>query len=187
MSTLTEQNQQISVLIAILNYKTPKLTIDCLHSLVGEVQALPGIRVVVSDNASGDGSVEQIQAAIDREDWGSWASVMPLDCNGGFAFGNNAIIRESLKSNNPPPYILLLNPDTIVRPGAVKALLDFMSEHPDAGIAGSRLEDPDSTPQRSAFRFHTVWSELNSGLNLGVVSKLLSKWVVAPPVSNETC
>ncbi|NES23674.1 MAG: glycosyltransferase family 2 protein, partial [Symploca sp. SIO3E6] len=60
-------------------------------------------------------------------------------------------------------------------------------EHPEAGIAGSRLEEPDSTPQRSAFRFHTVWSELNSGLNLGVVSKLLSKWVVAPPVSNETC
>jgi hypothetical protein len=187
MSNLIEPNQQIPVIIAILNYKTPKLTIDCLHSLVSEVQALPGTRVVISDNASGDGSVEQIQAAINTEDWGSWASVMPLDDNGGFAFGNNAIIRESLKSTNPSPYILLLNPDTVIRPGAVKELIDFMDKHPHVGIAGSRLEDPDGTPQSSAFRFHTVWSELDYGLNLGIVTKLLSKWVAAPPISEEPC
>jgi hypothetical protein len=62
-----------------------------------------------------------------------------------------------------------------------------MERHPDAGIAGSRLEDPDGTPQCSAFRFHTFWSELDYGLRLGLVTQLLSKWIVAPPISDIAC
>jgi hypothetical protein len=186
MSNAIEPNNPTPLLVVIVNYRTPNLTIDSLRSLVSEVQALPGTRVVVTDNKSGDGSVEQIGTAIETEGWSEWASLMPLERNGGFAYGNNAAIRPALHSTNPPPYILLLNPDTIVRPRALQVLVDFMNKHPDVGIAGSRLEDPDETPQRSAFRFHTAFSELDFGLRLGIVSKLLSKWVVAPPVSDET-
>ena len=186
MSNEISPNSPTPLLVVIVNYRTPSLTIDSLRSLVSEVQALPGTRVVVTDNNSGDGSVEKIGAAIETEGWGEWASLMPLELNGGFAYGNNAAIRPALHSTNPPPYILLLNPDTIVRPRALQVLVDFMNKHPDVGIAGSRLEDPDETPQRSAFRFHTAFSELDFGLRLGIVSKLLSKWVVAPPVSDET-
>lgn len=187
MPNAPQLNSLTRLLVVILNYRTPGLTIDCLRSLGNEVRALPGTQVVVSDNASGDGSVEQIGAAIATEGWGEWVSLMPLERNGGYAFGNNAAIVRSQHSTNPPPYFLLLNPDTIIRPGALQVLVDFMDKHPDVGIAGSRLEDPDGTPQHSAFRFHTILSELNSGLNTGLVSKLLSKWVVAPPVFEETC
>lgn len=187
MSNAIQANNLVSLLVVIVNYRTPNLTVDCLHSLVDEVHSLPGTRVVVTDNASGDGSVEQIGATIETEGWGDWASLMPLEQNGGYAFGNNVAIRVGLQSKNPPPYFLLLNPDTIVRPEALKVLIDFMDEHPNVGIAGSRLEDPDGTPQRSAFRFPNILSELDFGLRLGVVSKLLSQWVVAPPVSAETC
>ena len=62
-----------------------------------------------------------------------------------------------------------------------------MDANPKVGIAGSRLEDPDGTPQRSAFRFHSVLSELESGLRLGLVSKLLRNKIVAPPVPEKTC
>jgi GT2 family glycosyltransferase len=62
-----------------------------------------------------------------------------------------------------------------------------MKAHPEVGIAGSRLEDLDGTPQHSAFRFPSVLSELDGGLRLGVVSKLLSKWLVAPPISEVAC
>lgn len=185
MSDINQLDNPTRLLVVIVNYRTAGLTIDCLHSLVSEVQSLPGTRVVVTDNASGDDSPTKIQTAIDTEGWGDWVSFQPLECNGGFAYGNNAAIRPALESPNPPPYILLLNPDTIVRPGALKALVDFMDEHPEVGIAGSRLEDPDGTPQRSAFRFHTIFSELDSGLRLGFISKLLSNWVVAPPVSDQ--
>ena len=186
MSDSTQLDSPTRLLVVIVNYRTPGLTIDCLHSLVSEVRELPLTRVVITDNASGDDSVEKIQTAIENEGWGDWASLQPLERNGGFAYGNNAAIRPALESPNPPPYILLLNPDTIVRPGALQALVDFMDEHPDVGIAGSRLEDPDGTPQRSSFRFHSIFSELEFGLRLGIVSKLLSNWIVAPPVSDET-
>lgn len=187
MCNTTQLDSLSQLLVVILNYRTPGLTIDCLNSLKSEVRSLPGTYVVVADNASSDGSVEQIGSAIETEGWHEWASLMPLERNGGYAFGNNAAIRPALQLTNPPPYFLLLNPDTIVRPGALKSLVNFMDEHSKVGIAGSRLEDPDSTPQCSAFRFHTVISELDSGLRLGMVSNLLSRWVVWPPVPEETC
>lgn len=187
MSNASEPNHTYPLLVVIVNYRTSSLTIDCLRSLVSEVRSLPGMRVVVGDNASGDSSAEQIASAIVSEGWSEWASFVPLDRNGGFAFGNNALIRPALQSTNPPPYFLLLNPDTVVRPGALKALVDFMDAHPEAGIAGSRLEDPDGTPQQSAFRFHTLASEFDFGWRLGFVSKLLARWAVAPPVPQEAC
>src|SRR4028118_151058 len=187
MSDAQEPDRQTRLIIVIVNYRTPGLTIDCLHSLVSEVRSLSDTRVVVTDNASGDGSVEQISRAIETEGWSDWVSFMPLERNGGFAYGNNAAIRPVLQSTNPPDYVLLLNPDTIVRPRALKVLVDFMDEHPEVGIAGSRLENPDSTPQHSAFRFHSVLSELDYGLRIGAVSKLLARWWIAPPISEEPC
>ena len=63
-----------------------------------------------------------------------------------------------------------------------------MDEHPKVGIAGSRLEDPDGTPQCSAFRFPTpLKANLRGNLKLGAVSRLLSRWIVAPPVSPVAC
>ncbi|MFB8790704.1 MAG: glycosyltransferase family 2 protein [Potamolinea sp.] len=187
MPDATKLDNPNRLIVVIVNYRTPGLTIDCLRSLEKEVKSLTGTSVVVTDNASGDDSIEKIAAAIKTEGWGDWVEFRPLERNGGFAYGNNAVIRPALNSPNPPQYILLLNPDTIVRPAALQTLVDFMDKHPDVGIAGSRLEDPDGTPQHSAFRFHSVPSELDNGLRLGAVSKLLSKWDIAPPISEETC
>ncbi len=157
------------------------MVIDCLASLETEVQCNPGLRVVIADNASGDDSVQRLGDAIERRGWDAWATLMPLPENGGFAYGNNAAIRPALAGDDPPVFVILLNPDTLVHPGAVGQLIDFFDRHPDVGIAGSRLEDPDGTPQRSAFRFHTLRSELNDALRFGPVSRLLDKQVVAPP------
>ncbi|MCU0542292.1 MAG: glycosyltransferase family 2 protein [Oscillatoriaceae cyanobacterium Prado104] len=188
MSDANQQNTgNSSLLVVVLNYKTASLTIDCLRSLAPEVGALQNARVAVADNASGDGSATQIAEAIASEGWSEWATFTPLDRNGGYAFGNNAPIRQALSEPNPPDYILLLNPDTVVRPGALTALVEFMDSHPEAGIAGSRLEDPDGTPQQSAFRFHTLASEFDFGCRFGPITKLLAKWIVAPPVPQETC
>jgi GT2 family glycosyltransferase len=174
----------VRLLISIVNYRTHDLTIECLHSLEPEVRTLGNVRVVVADNASGDDSCERIGRAIEEHGWGKWASLMPLDHNGGFAFGNNAVIRPALESVDPPPpdYVLLLNSDTLVSARALGALLQFMDARPDVGIAGSRLEDPDGTHQHSRYRFHSVWSELDSGLRLGMVTSLLRNHAIAPPL-----
>lgn len=181
----------MKLLVVIVNYRTAGLTIDCLRSLAPEIAALPGgagaAHVVVTDNASGDESVGQIDAAVRANGWGNWASVLPLSRNGGFAYGNNAAVAPALAAHDPPDYVLLLNPDTVVRPGAVSQLLSFMDTWPAVGVAGSRLEDPDGRPQRSAFRFPGVLSELENGLRLGIVSRLLERHVVAPPVPDGRC
>jgi GT2 family glycosyltransferase len=96
--------------------------------------------------------------------------------------GQRPVSQETAK----PDFILLLNPDTIVRPGAIQALLDFMTAHPQAGIAGSRLEDPDGTPQRSAFHFHSIEGEFERGMRMGFVTKLLKNKMIAPPQRDET-
>ncbi len=176
----------MSTLIVIVNYRTADLTVDCLRSLDAEVKSLPDVSVVITDNHSADDSPKQIQQAIKENNWDSWATLIPLHRNGGFAYGNNQAIQPALDSDTPPDFILLLNPDTIVRPGAVAKLIKFMHDNPKAGIAGSRLEDPDGTPQRSAFRFPSTRSELDDGLRLGLVSKFLRNKTVAPPVRDDT-
>lgn len=187
MSEVTPAQNSPRLLIVILNYRTPDLTIDCLRSLAQEIQFLPDAHTVITDNASGDDSVAKITAAIATEGWSQWATFLPLERNGGYAFGNNAAISPALNSAMPPEYFLLLNPDTIVRPNAIQILVNFMDTHPKVGIAGSRLEDPDGTPQQSAFRFHSIWSELDYGVRLGVLSKLLSNWIASPPVPEAPC
>jgi GT2 family glycosyltransferase len=175
----------ITVAVVLVNYCTRDLTLDCLRSLAGEIAQYPGSQVVVADNASPDGSGAQIAAAITENDWGEWARVLQLPRNGGFSYGNNGAIRAFLAQASPPRYIWLLNTDTIVRPGALRALVDFLETHADAGASGSRLEHEDGTRQCSAFRFHSVASEFDSSLQLGLVSKILMPWKVAPDLPDE--
>jgi N-acetylglucosaminyl-diphospho-decaprenol L-rhamnosyltransferase len=165
-----------SMLVVIVNYRTADLVVNCLRSLAPEVAALPNTRVVVVENCSGDDSVETLSAAIATEGWGHWATLMPAERNGGYAYGNNVAIRPALASDNPPDYVLLLNPDTQVYGNALKALQDFMDTHPTAGIAGSSFTEVDGSNWPIAFRFPTILSELDSGLRLGLVNKLLDNW-----------
>ncbi len=181
--------KSLDVLIVIVNYKTAGLIVDCLRSLEPEIASFRGgrARVVVTDNASPDDSVPRLEAAVRDNRWSDWAEIQPLERNGGFAYGNNAAIRPRLDSDHPPDYIWLLNPDTIVRPGALSALIEFLQKTPEAGIVGSRLEGADGIAQQSVFRFPSVMGELEDGLKFGPASRLLSRWIVSLPVPEAPC
>jgi len=183
---LTNRSRSLKLLVVIVNYRVAHLAIDCLHSVAAEIPSVPGAHVAICENGTGDDSAERIQRAIDDNGWGAWCTLTKLDINLGFTGGNNAILRPAMQLADPPQYFLLLNADTIVRPNAFKALVDYMDLHPKVGIAGSRLEDPDGTPQRSAFRFQSPLGEFEANLKLGLVSRLLARWIVAPPVVNRT-
>jgi GT2 family glycosyltransferase len=175
----------LQLAVVIVNYRTAALTIGCLESLARELRSFPDLQVFVVENGSGDGSAPQIAEAIEANRWSDWVRLLPQERNGGFSFGNNVALRLLLQAPDKPPYVLLLNPDTIVRPGAILALVDFMGQHPEAGIVGSRLEDPDGTPQNSAFRFHTLITELDSQLRLGIFSRLIARWSKTPGFSDS--
>lgn len=170
--------------IIIVNFRTPKLVYDCLHSLWGEVQSTRS-QVVVVDNNSADGSVEYLVAEIQRQGWGPWVSLLAQDCNKGFAAGNNAAIQFTLAHQKPPDYMMLLNPDTIIHAGAVKRMISFMDKHSNVGIVGAQLENEFRVPGSSARRYPSILGELDNGARLGMLSDLLKHWRVSLPVAGS--
>jgi len=175
----------VKLLIAIVNYRIGDLVVECLSALEPEVASLPGARVVVIDNDSGDDSCETIQAAIDTQGWHAWVELRPSGHNGGFSYGNNLVMRPALESPTPPDLFMLLNPDTRICPGALRELVDFAERHPRAGIVGSRIVDEDGEIDRSAFRFPSLVSEAMAGIRLGLLWSLFPERVVAPEPRDE--
>src|SRR5690242_16368690 len=125
MDPRTSLRTRMKLLVVIANYRVAPLTIDCLRSLAKEVVTVPGTHVGVCENGTGDDSAQRIQSAITENGWGSWCTLTAVPVNLGFTGGHNLIIRAALQSEDPPQYALLLNADTVVRPNALKALVDF--------------------------------------------------------------
>lgn len=94
---------------------------------------------------------------------------MPLDFNGGFGWANNQAMLRLLQRDSPPDYIHLINPDTVVEPGAVSALLAVIEANPKIGAVASQLLEPDGRIAGSAFSFPSTGLEFmrGVGLNLG--------------------
>lgn len=173
------------VAVIVVNYRTPELAIDCLASLETERRLVPGLHVVMVDNDSPDDSMDRISAAVTDRGWGDWCTVVSSGRNGGFAFGNVAGL-EHLRSLGPlPEFILLLNPDTVVEPAAVRTCLDFAAAHPKAGIVGCRLVDEHGSAFVSAFRFPGVLTEWLAGFSLGPLDRLFRHRLVSIPPAEE--
>lgn len=161
--------------ISIVAWKGADLTIACLRSIEPELASVPGTRVIVVDNASPDGAADRVAQAIADNHWGAWATLIRAPNNGGFAAGNNIAIREMLAEAQPAEFCLLLNPDTLVRPGALRILRDFLVAHPQVGIAGGRSEDLDATPQMCCFRFPNAVNEVLGFLGIGALDRLFHR------------
>lgn len=175
----------MKLLVVVLNYNGLNLTVDCLNSVVPEVRTLQTAHVGLCDNGSVSSEADELERLVAERDWSDSVTLTRIVPNLGFTGGNNAVIRPALESTSPPDYVLFLNNDTIARPGALQALVEFMDAHPQVGIAGSRLEDPDGTAQYSAFRFINAWSEFDRGLQLGLVSRLLHRVLARQPIPTE--
>jgi N-acetylglucosaminyl-diphospho-decaprenol L-rhamnosyltransferase len=172
-----------SVAIIIVTYKTAQLTVDCLRSIQDERQNVDfAITAIVVDNSGEDYSA--IRNAIAENGWASWAEVACTPRNGGFAYGNN-FGAELTRKRQRVDFIHLLNPDTLVRRGGVAELVHFLQHNKEAGIVGSGLENLDGSDWPFAFRFPSLLSEIEEGLQFGVASKLLEPWIVARTMRNS--
>jgi GT2 family glycosyltransferase len=171
----------IDVAVTIVSYQCADLTIDCLRSVEAE-RSTRGVRIraIVVDNASGDAPL--ISQAIEARGWSSWITLIIAPRNGGFAYGNNLAFQRAYE-DHPPDYLLMLNPDTVVRKGAIGALVRFLEEHPSVGIAGSSFELLDGSEWPIAFRFPSILGELERGLQFGLATRALRPWVDAVQMS----
>lgn len=167
----------MKLFIVIINYRTPELCIDALRSTV----AIPGLnyQIIVIDNASNDGSMEEIQQQVEESQWNT-VSIIGAANNAGFSAGNNLGINASASE-----YVLLLNSDTIVRPGAIETLVQTLQDNPQMGMASPRLEWPDGSPQESCFRFHRPINELIRSACTGPITRLLKAYEVPLRVTDK--
>lgn len=169
--------------IIMVNFRQPQLTIDCLESLYAEREVFSNFTVWLCENGSGDDSAEVLEHAIQKNNWGDWVNLRVSKENTGFSGGNNLLIHEALQQApnalDDLSYVFLLNNDTIVRPGALQKLVYFMNTE-KAHACSSRLEYPDGTLQRSAFRFFSFRSELAGAINFGPITNMFSSKHVAP-------
>jgi len=144
----------MGVSVVIVTYRNEADIGACL-SAVG--QAAPGIpmEVIVVDNASGDGTVAAARAA-------GGTKIIERQANGGFAAGC-ATGAEAATGQ----WLLFLNPDTVIAPDAVEALLSCAQEHPGTGIVGGRFVHPDGTTDpRSFWGRPSPWSAACFALGL---------------------
>lgn len=171
--------------ISLVTWEAADLTIECLRSIESELHTVPGLHVYLVDNDSRDGSADRIRDAITENGWDGWITFITAPGNHGFGAGNNIAFREILAQSDAVEYVLMLNPDTVVRPDAFRILIDFMDQHPEAGIAGGRSEDPDTTPQLCCFHFPNALSEFALYTRFGIVDRVLRRFLTRVPLSEE--
>jgi len=166
-----------SVSKVIVNYKTPQLTIDCLLSM-RDSETLSH-NIIIVDNNSGNECTEQLDQAIAKH-FLNQINFVKSERNVGFSAGNNIGINSTSSE-----FVLLLNSDTIVRPGAIETLVQTLQDNPKMGMASPRLEWPDGSPQESCFRFHRPVNELIRSACTGPITRLLKRYEVPLPVCDE--
>jgi N-acetylglucosaminyl-diphospho-decaprenol L-rhamnosyltransferase len=134
------------VSVVIVSYESRALLERCLAALAADGGRAAGIEVIVVDQASRDGTAAWLAAEHPE------VRLVALPENVGFGAGNNRGAEAATGR-----WLLLLNSDGFVRPGAIDELVRFAESRPSAGVVGPRLHWPDGRLQRSCRRFPTVF------------------------------
>lgn len=136
------------VSVVIVNYNAGDVLADCLASVLPQAR-----EVVVVDNASDPEGFEPVIAGFEAH---PRLKVVRSPVNGGFAYGCNLGIRECTEAE-----VLLLNPDCIAAPGALKRMLYVLEEDPRTGMVGGYMTCTDGTEQGGGRRaIPTPWRSL---------------------------
>jgi hypothetical protein len=148
VTLLDFRKKLLDLSVVIVSWNTRELLRRCLQSLERELVGIDA-EVFVVDNNSWDGSPDMVADEF------PWVNLVRNKTNRGFAAANNQAIRFSEGRR-----ILLLNPDTEVHPNAIRTLLEFLDDHPAAGVVAPQLLNSDGSVQRSCRAFPTFESML---------------------------
>lgn len=136
-----------AVTVIVVSWNTRDLLARCLESLASTAADLD-VEVAVVDNGSTDGSLDMLRSRFPR------ARVLANSENVGFGRAVNQAARAS-----NAPYLLLLNSDAALSPGALASLLAVAESHPRAGLVGACIRNPDGTFQGSYAPFPNLGRE----------------------------
>lgn len=157
------------VSIVILNFKVRDLVLRLLASIFEHTHGVT-FEVIVVDNASNDGIAEAVR--------GQFPTVQTVvnSANLGFAAGCN--VGGRLAKGR---YLLLLNPDTELRTDAITKMIRFAEQHPQAGVVGPKIVNPDGTWQPSVRAFPSLLDQAS------IMLKLHHVWRGAPWLRRYFC
>jgi len=139
--------KQKTLSIVIVNYNTRLLILACLRTIMKQIGK--DFEIIVVDNHSVDGSPQAIRNEFPE------VVIIENDQNLGYAKAVNRGLEKSAGE-----FILILNSDIDLRPGALRESLEFMRKQADAGIMGCKLLNTDGTLQPSCESFPTLWNIL---------------------------
>jgi N-acetylglucosaminyl-diphospho-decaprenol L-rhamnosyltransferase len=150
--------------VVIVNWNTGDCLRTCLRSLAAAGSGLRLGPTAVVDNASWDGSAAQLPASPE-------VVLISNPTNVGFAAACNQGARVG-----SAPYLLFLNPDTVLLPDTLRSVLGFMegAEGASYGICGGLVLHPDGTPGISASRFPTLANVVTGTLRM---ERVVHRWV----------
>lgn len=154
----------IELSIIIVNFNTKDFIKQCIASIIGSSFERE-FEIIVVDNASTDGSVEDIQKTTSLTQ--NFFLIENKE-NVGFSKANNQGIGVAKGS-----YFLFLNPDTVFSTDTLETVISFMEKHPDVGVATARINLPNGTLDEACHRgFPTPW---NAFCYFSSLSKLCPK------------
>lgn len=147
--------RMIDLSIVIVNWNAKELLRRCLESMYEGTRGI-AFEVLVVDNASRDGSPQMVRHSFPQ------VRFIGNEENAGFARACNQGLRRARGR-----YIVLLNPDTWLPDDALGQMVAFLDEHPNIGVLGPRIVDPDGiVDPRCARRYPSLRSELFEKLRL---------------------
>jgi N-acetylglucosaminyl-diphospho-decaprenol L-rhamnosyltransferase len=173
--------------VIIVNFRSADLSLQAVRSLGADRALLPGLRAIIVDGGSGDGSAERLAEALAADEFQGWAELLALPINGGFGWANNQGMLREIQRPDAPEFIFLLNPDAQVTQGAIPALLDHLAAHGRCAAAGAQLLDEQGEPQVSAHRFPTALGEFARATRTGLVQRLLGDAGAPLPIGERAC
>lgn len=142
------------VTISIVSNNNRELILGCLDSIYKTADGLD-VEVIVIDNVSSDGSVGAIRERFPQ------VRLILNEKKEGFSANHNKALRVAQAD-----FILVLNDDTILHPGALKAMRDFLRDTQQAGAVGCMLLNADGTPQRTGMKRPTLLAAAMISLGL---------------------
>jgi N-acetylglucosaminyl-diphospho-decaprenol L-rhamnosyltransferase len=135
------------VSVLLVTYRCRDEAAACLRSIYQTTEGA-NVEIVVLDNASGDGTVELVRSEFPG------VRLLASPENLGFALGVNRAAEHATGE-----FVLLLNPDMEVHPGAIESLVAFARAHPEHGLYGGRTLDPGGTVNPgSCWGAPSLWS-----------------------------
>lgn len=150
--------------VVIVNYGAADFIIKNLDKTLREISAFNEAHIYIADNASPGDDLAILQAAIAELDWTNRVTAFATGGNLGFAGGNNAAFRQF--GDAPPDYVLFLNPDAWLEPGALTQLAQTLTENPKAAIVAPRLLDEDGGDVVSYYNFPRINDQFGNEVEL---------------------